>query len=127
MTETTTTETRADDQKSDPGVHYAYLGLAMLLYTVLVGWCVHHVPELEKVAKIKQIAIPALAAPIFAMVNRLGALCFAPLGLFVVLELLFPKKPGLTRAYFAATLLLVGAGLYIGIALYMTARGLTQQ
>lgn len=125
MIDTTTEAKTEEQQRSDPGVHYAYLGLAMLLYGVLVGWCMHHVPELEKVAKVKQIDIPALAAPIFSLVNTVGAFCFAPLGIFVVLELLFPKKAGLTKAYFATTVLLVLAGLYVGIALYMTAKGLT--
>jgi len=120
VTEEKTQETK--DPDVEIGVHFAYLGLAMLLYGVLAGWSFYHVREMTRVMEFRNVPLPVFSVPLFSMVSRLGPFVFVPLGLFIVLELIFPKK--LTRFYLIMTLMLVLMGLYVGVALYLPARGM---
>jgi hypothetical protein len=114
----------APREKADPAVHYAYCGLAMLLYTVLAAWATYHVGKLNGLMAHRRVEIPSLSAPLFGLVEKLGAGIFAPLALFVIGELLANRNPKLTRVYLAATLFLIAAGIYVAVALYVPARAM---
>lgn len=118
------TEDPKAEGKADPSVHYSYLGLALLLYGVLAAWSFYHVRELIRVIEFRKFELPWISRPLFATVDRLGPMIFVPMAVFVLLELFSPRNPKLTRAYLLATLLLVLGGIYVGVALYLPAKGL---
>lgn len=112
---------QAEGPAVDPVAHYAYLGLAMLLYGTLAAWSIYHVNALASRLEIANKALPALSAPLFAAVSRLGSLLFLPLAGLVLIEIVMPRK--LTRLWLASTLLLLVAGVYVAAALWLAARG----
>ncbi|MBI2924028.1 MAG: hypothetical protein HYY18_23470 [Planctomycetes bacterium] len=118
------TEDPKPEGKADASVHYSYLGLALLLYGVLAAWSFYHVRELIRVLEFRKGELPVISKPLFLVIDRLGPMVFVPMAVFVLVELFSPRNPKLTRVYLAATLLLVLGGIYVGVALYLPAKGL---
>ncbi len=108
------------DTRAEPGIHYAYMGLAFLSYGMIAGWSYWHVRSLTKVLEYRGGELPLLSMPLFRAVHMLGPFLFAPLALLVVLEIAAPRR--LTRTYLGLTLFLILAGIYVGIALWLPAR-----
>jgi hypothetical protein len=109
------------DGRTEPMVHYSYLGLAMLLYGVLTAWSIYHVRELASRLEVAGHELPVFALPLFRIVPQLGLLLYLPLFAFVLLEIVMPRK--LTKLWLASTLLLLVVGVYVAVALWAAARG----
>ncbi|MCE9581229.1 MAG: hypothetical protein K8T20_01805 [Planctomycetes bacterium] len=112
---------QAEGARVEPVVHYSYLGLAMLLFGTIAGGSLYHVSALASRLEVAKKELPALSVPLFNVISRLGWLVFLPLGAFVLLEVVMPRK--LTKLWLASTLLLLLVGVYVAIALWLAARG----
>ncbi len=116
---------QAQDDRADPAVHYAYLGLAIILYGTLAGWSLYHVHALAARLEIGGKQLPAFSKPLFSAVTQFGSLLFLPIGAFVLAEIVMPRR--LTRVWLVSTLLLVLLGFYVAVALWLPARGASIQ